>query len=91
VLDVVENSGPLHRRCDPEPDQLSARAIIGDAPAMADKKASVFDDGNPEWTQRDFMRARSASEVMPPEFMAAFRKIPRFVHVSPRAAQNAPF
>lgn len=30
-----------------------------------------FDD-NPEWTAEDFARAKPASEVLPPEFMAAF-------------------
>ena len=33
----------------------------------------VFDDDNPEWTEEDFARARPAAEVLPPEFMAAWR------------------
>jgi uncharacterized protein (DUF4415 family) len=34
----------------------------------------VFDDDNPEWTEEDFANARPADEVLPPEFMAAFRR-----------------
>lgn len=33
----------------------------------------VFDDDNPEWTEADFARARPGAEVLPPEFLAAFR------------------
>jgi uncharacterized protein (DUF4415 family) len=33
----------------------------------------VFDDDNPEWTEADFARARPSAEVLPPEFMAAWR------------------
>ena len=36
-------------------------------------KPVVFDDDNPEWTEEDFARARPAAEVLPPEFMAAWR------------------
>lgn len=32
------------------------------------------DPDNPEWTEEDFARARPASEVMPPEFMAEHAK-----------------
>lgn len=35
--------------------------------------ASEHDD-NPEWTKADFARARPADEVLPPEFVAAYRK-----------------
>lgn len=31
-------------------------------------------EANPEWTEDDFARARPAAEVLPAEFMAAFRK-----------------
>ncbi len=34
-----------------------------------------FDD-NPEWTEEDFARARPASEVLPPEVMAALVRKP---------------
>ena len=37
-------------------------------------KPVVFDDENPEWTDADFARARPGSEVLPAEFLAAFRK-----------------
>jgi uncharacterized protein (DUF4415 family) len=30
-------------------------------------------DENPEWTKRDFAKAKPASEVLPPEVMAQFR------------------
>jgi uncharacterized protein (DUF4415 family) len=30
-------------------------------------------DENPEWTKRDFARAKPASEVLPPDVMAQFR------------------
>lgn len=36
----------------------------------------VFDDDNPEWTKEDFARARPASEVLPPEVVAAFGRKP---------------
>lgn len=42
---------------------------------MADKSV-VFDDDNPEWTEADFARARPGSEVLPPEFMKAFKRTP---------------
>ena len=31
-------------------------------------------DDNPEWTQADFARAKSAAEVLPAQFVAAYRK-----------------
>ncbi len=31
-------------------------------------------EANPEWTEDDFARARPAEDVLPAEFMAAFRK-----------------
>jgi uncharacterized protein (DUF4415 family) len=34
----------------------------------------VFDEDNPEWTEDDFAKARPASEVLPPEVLAAFGK-----------------
>jgi len=41
---------------------------------MNDGKPVVFDDDNPEWTEADFAAARPASEVFPPEVLAAFGK-----------------
>lgn len=40
---------------------------------MADKPV-VFDEDNPEWTAEDFARARAGSEVLPPEFVKAFKR-----------------
>jgi uncharacterized protein (DUF4415 family) len=40
----------------------------------AKTKPIAFDDDNPEWTEGDFARARSAAEVLPPEVLAAFGK-----------------
>lgn len=37
------------------------------------KPPAGYDD-NPEWTDEDFARARPASEVLPPEVLAAFGK-----------------
>lgn len=34
----------------------------------------VFDDDNPEWTEADFAQARAATDVLPPELLAAFGK-----------------
>jgi hypothetical protein len=31
------------------------------------------DEENPEWTARDFAKAKPASEVLPPEVMAQFK------------------
>lgn len=31
-------------------------------------------DENPEWTEQDFVRARPAADVLPPEVLAAFGK-----------------
>lgn len=42
---------------------------------MANKPV-VFDDDNPEWTKGDFARARSGSEVLPAEFLKAFKRAP---------------
>lgn len=42
----------------------------------------VFDDDNPEWTEADFARARPATEVLPPEVIAAFAR-PRGRPVKP--------
>lgn len=39
-------------------------------------KPIVFDDDNPEWTKEDFARARKGSEVLPPEFLKAFKRTP---------------
>lgn len=42
---------------------------------MANKSKPVgFDADNPEWTEKDFARARPAKEVLPPEVLAAFGK-----------------
>lgn len=30
-------------------------------------------NNNPEWTEADFARARPAADVLPPEFVAAYR------------------
>jgi uncharacterized protein (DUF4415 family) len=34
----------------------------------------LIDDENPEWTAEDFKRARPASEVLSPEFLANWKK-----------------
>lgn len=34
--------------------------------------AAIGDDENPEWTDEDFARARSARDVLPAEVVAAF-------------------
>jgi uncharacterized protein (DUF4415 family) len=39
---------------------------------MAERDPIRFDDDNPEWTKEDFVRARPASEMLPPEVAAAF-------------------
>jgi len=39
-----------------------------------DRKPPDGYDENPEWTEADFARARPASEVFPPEVLAAFSK-----------------
>lgn len=41
---------------------------------MNDQTRPVIDDDNPEWTEADFARARSAQDVLPPEVLAAFGK-----------------
>lgn len=42
---------------------------------MADKPV-VFDDDSPEWSRADFARARVGSEVLPAEFVQAFKRAP---------------
>ncbi|WP_333814614.1 BrnA antitoxin family protein [Tabrizicola sp.] len=32
----------------------------------------IFDDDNPEWTEKDFRDTRSPHEVLPPHILAAF-------------------
>lgn len=49
---------------------------------MDSKHPVVFDDDNPEWTEEDFAKARPASEMLPPEVVAAFAK-PRGRPVKP--------
>ncbi len=34
----------------------------------------LIDDENPEWTEKDFRRARPAAEVLPPELLAVLPK-----------------
>ena len=41
---------------------------------MSELESVIFDDDNPEWTQADFSRARAAEEVLPADFIAAFRR-----------------
>lgn len=53
----------------------------------SDKQVVVFDEDNPEWTEADFARARPASEVLPPEVLAAFGK-PRGRPVKPDEARK---
>jgi uncharacterized protein (DUF4415 family) len=36
--------------------------------------SNQIQDDNPEWTEADFARARPASEVLPAEFLQAYRK-----------------
>jgi uncharacterized protein (DUF4415 family) len=36
--------------------------------------AKQTQDDNPEWIEADFARARPAQDVLPTEFMAAYRK-----------------
>ncbi len=33
-----------------------------------------FDEENPEWTEKDFARAKAASEVLSPRVLSAFKK-----------------
>jgi len=42
-----------------------------------EQKPVVFDDDNPEWTEEDFARARPASELLPPQVVAALVRKPR--------------
>jgi uncharacterized protein (DUF4415 family) len=62
---------------------------------MASKrKEPEFDDDNPEWTKKDFARARPAHEVLPSEVLALFPKtrgpqrFPKKVPVSIRLSQE---
>jgi len=41
---------------------------------MADEKPIVFDDDNSEWTDEDFARAKAGKDILPAEFLAAFRR-----------------
>ncbi len=41
----------------------------------SETKPVVVDDDNPEWTAEDLARARPASEVLPPEVIAAFGRM----------------
>ena len=42
---------------------------------MANKPV-VFDDDNPEWTKEDLAMARAGNEVLPGEFLKAFKRAP---------------
>ena len=41
---------------------------------MSKDKPVIFDDDNPEWTEADFARAVPADQILPAEFMGAFRR-----------------
>lgn len=41
-----------------------------------DDKPEIEDPDNPEWTEEDFARARPGREVLPAEFLAAFKRTP---------------
>lgn len=41
---------------------------------MSEPISVVFDDDAPEWTAADFARAGAAEEVLPAEFMTAYRR-----------------
>lgn len=53
----------------------------------------TFDDDNPEWTDKDFLEARPAHEVLPADVLAAFprtrgpqktqTKVPVSIRLSP--------
>lgn len=47
---------------------------ITDAEEAAIQNGIARDRDNPEWTKKDFARARPAKEVLPPELYAAFEK-----------------
>ena len=57
----------------------------------------VFDDDNPEWTEKDFARARPASDL-PPHILAAFpktrgagkapKKVPVSIRLSPEVLDH---
>jgi len=57
-------------------------------------KEPVFDDDNPEWTKKDFAKARPPAEVLPPELLAQFKgtrgqqKAPTKVAVSLRLTRE---
>jgi uncharacterized protein (DUF4415 family) len=40
---------------------------------MSDKDV-IFDEGNPEWTEQDFARAKPGSEVLPRELVASLAR-----------------
>ena len=42
---------------------------------MADKP-NLFDDANPEWSDKDFAAARPGREVLPVAFVDAFKRKP---------------
>ncbi len=44
-------------------------------PIAFDDDSIVFDEDNPEWTEKDFREARPAHEVLPPEVLKAFPKL----------------
>ena len=62
------------------------------------KREPEFDEENPEWTEHDFARAKSAHEILPPEALAAFRntrslqksptKIPVSIRLSPDVIEH---
>ena len=43
---------------------------------MGGDEVDLDDPDNPEWTEEDFARARPGREVLPPEFVAAFKRRP---------------
>ena len=57
-----------------------------------------FDKDNPEWTKKDFDKARPPQEVLPPEILAAFpktrglqkakKKIPVSIRLSPDVVEH---
>ena len=46
----------------------------------------LTDPDNPEWTEEDFARARPASEVLPPEVLAAFPRTAARLRGRPKLA-----
>ena len=57
-----------------------------------------FDKDNPEWTKKDFDKARPPQEVLPPEILAAFpktrglqkalKKVPVSIRLSPDVVEH---